>query len=59
MTNQTANSRPPKEPTLWQALTSQHYVGWTTPFMEGAIRGAFWAHVICWPIAAVVLLVLR
>lgn len=39
--------------TFWQMLTSNHYVGWTTPFLEGAMRGMFWGNVIGLPIFAV------
>lgn len=42
-------------PTLWRMLTSRHYVGWTTPFAEGAMRGMFWGNVIGWPVVVIVL----
>jgi hypothetical protein len=44
-----------REPTLMDALCSWHYVGWTTPFLEGVMRGTFWASIITWPVVVAVL----
>jgi len=41
--------------TFWRAMFSNHYVGWATPFLEGATRGLFWGNVVGLPFVVLAL----